>query len=117
MAKANKKTQPKSGMIVKIKNLMPGLKRKKSTPGRAFKDALAAKKSSRMPLIQNEDPAHSPGHRKLKIKTSAKSKKTKPQNESAENNMARNNRIQQTESNQRRVITGAALGKTGRHLA
>jgi hypothetical protein len=117
MAKAKKKLQPKTGLMDKIKDLLPTSKRKKATPGRAYKNALAAKKSGRFEMTQNEDPAHSPGHRKLKFKASPKGKKNKPQNESAENNMARNSRIQQKESNQRRVITGAAIGKYGRRLA
>lgn len=117
MAKAKKKTQRKTGLMEKIKDLMPKKTRKKSSGARAYKNALANKKPGRMPIAENPDPAHALGHRRLSVKASPKGKKTRVQDESAENNMARNDRIKRNESNQRRIITGAAVGKTGRQLA
>lgn len=63
----------------------------------------------------NIDPAHSPGHRKLKRKdqfTDSSGVKTHLQ-KSAIENMSNSQKIRRTNVN-RRIITGAAVGKTGR---
>ncbi len=114
MATTKKKTtkaKAKTGLISKIKSLVKG---KKASPGRAYKNALKTKKSTRLTIADEADPAHAPGHRNLKIKTGKGGKKNRAQDESSLNNMTGNARIAKTESNQRRLITGAALGKTGR---
>lgn len=61
------------------------------------------------------DKAHQPGHRKMKIAGigEATSDKTRIQ-ESALNNLTKGDLVRRKNSNNRRIITGAALGKTGR---
>ncbi len=64
-----------------------------------------------------KDPAHKPGHRKMNLKDKLEKHtgpKNQPQDESALNNMARNDIIYQTSGTNRRIISGAAIGKTGR---
>ncbi len=106
MAKAKKKTTRKTGLLNKLKTLLP---RKKATPGRAIKDALKNKKSTRLAMTAKEDPAHAPGHRKLPVDAATNSKIT-----GAQTKIPGDIRVSRTESNQRRIITGAALGKSGR---
>ncbi len=95
-------------------------KSKKATAKRAKTNAKPIeKKTGNGPAfnLEKKDVAHSPGHRKMNIQKEFSHKsgmKTEPQNESAMNYMARNDSIKRTTSSQRRVITGAALGKTGR---
>lgn len=114
MATTKKKTtkaKAKTGLISKIKSLVKG---KKASPGRAIKNALKTKKSTRLAISETEDPAHAPGHRKMNLKNKEGGKKNRAQDESSLNNMTRSARIAQNESNQRKVITGAAVGKAGR---
>lgn len=62
-----------------------------------------------------QDPAHSPGHRKMNIKdnfASTTGSKTQTQG-SAAKHLARADKIKQTSATNRRIITGAAIGKTG----
>ncbi len=62
------------------------------------------------------DPAHMPGHRKMNIKEKFETptgSKNQAQNASALNNMSRADRVKRTSSTNRRIITGAAVGKTG----
>lgn len=63
------------------------------------------------------DPAHSPGHRTMNLKKQFKKEhtgpKTQPQNESARNHMTRAAGFKRTAATNRRIITGAAVGKTG----
>ena len=63
-----------------------------------------------------EDPAHMPGHRKMNLKEQFQKggSKTRPQNDSARNHMTRENNFKRTSAANRRIITGAAVGKTGR---
>lgn len=54
----------------------------------------------------SQNVAHSPGHQKMNLKSH-------PQNSSAMNNMAGDDIIHRNESPQRRIISGASLGKKG----
>lgn len=79
------------------------------------KTKQAAKKKKPEPLFKSEihDPAHSPAHRKLNISDNYpehSGAKVHIQ-ESALNNLAN---VKRSHSKNRRIITGAAVGKTGR---
>lgn len=102
---------------------------KKSTPKKSLKDRLMggvaslvkAKKTNRVvsepkvksstphfvnPMMAEQDPAHSPGHRRMNVKSnfdSTSGTKTRPQNESAMNRMADSDRISRNNM-QRRII-------------
>jgi hypothetical protein len=99
----------------KLKSKKATAKREKTNVKPATQGATI-KKAGGFDLNQ-KDLAHSPGHRKINLQNEFSHKsgiKTEPQNASAQNNMARDNRIKRTNSSHRRIITGAALGKTGR---
>lgn len=106
-----------------------GAAAKKSTPKKSLKDRLVdgvarlvkAKKTTQTsseqkvtsanphfvnPMMADQDPAHSPGHRRMNVKSGFDSNsgtKTRPQNESALNRMADSDRISRNNM-QRRII-------------
>jgi|GEM_PF-2989733 len=109
--KNSQKAKRKPGLLSKIKALVPG---KKASPGRAYKDALENKKSTRLPLIKSKDPAHQPGHRRLSLKDKMPDQQTFMADDATASKVVRKDRLAQNKTNQRRVITGAAIGKSGR---
>lgn len=79
---------------------------------------MSSKEEVRMAIPEKQSPSstQSPNAgNKGKITEAAHSHggKSQPQNESAMNRMANSDQIHRTESPQRKIITGAALGKTG----
>jgi len=79
------------------------------------KTSSKSKPAKSKPLNDN-NPAHSPGHRKLNIIDNFpehSGAKVHIQ-ESAVNNLANVDKMKRVNSKNRRIITGAALGKTGR---
>lgn len=59
------------------------------------------------------DPAHSPGHRTMNLKaTNSQGLRRK----GPKSKMTREDQVQRTSATNRRIITGAALGKAGRLL-
>lgn len=88
-------------------------KKSKTTTTRKKRAKVGVK--SRMPELADSiymssatDPAHSPGHRKMNLKDGAHAQKRGPQTR-----MTKADKIQRTSATNRRIITGAALGKTG----
>jgi len=115
-AKNSAKPRKKPGIVAKLKGLVKG---KKATPRRAIKNVVKAKKKSEPRRRVNPEellnPAQSPGHRKMNLKAQ-KGKpgaKVVPQNDSALNNMARDERITRNINPMRRIISGASLNKKG----
>ena len=97
-----------------------GLLSKKKTSTREKKNTKAVQpmvaKPNSFNLIEL-DPVHSPGHRKMNLKSKfdeARGVKLSSQNVSTIKNIAASNRVQRIFTRNRRVITGATLGKTGR---
>ena len=94
-------------------------KTKKKSKKKAAKKATkkVAKKVARKVARKTvkADKAHQPGHRKMKIAgiEEATSQKTKIQ-ESALIALNKSDLVRRNTSKNRRIITGAALGKTGR---
>ncbi len=90
-------------------------KTKKKSKKKAAKKAAkkVTKKVARKTV--KADKAHQPGHRKMKIAgiEEATSQKTKIQ-ESALIALNKSDLVRRNTSKNRRIITGAALGKTGR---
>lgn len=102
--KSVKKTRKKASAVK--------AKAKKSTTKR--KKAAAPKSEFISPAQQS--PAHRPGHRKLNVSdnfTDKQGAKVHIQ-DSALNQMTRADQIRRTSKTNRRIITGAAVGKTGR---
>ena len=102
--KKKAKTSRKNAVIKKAKAF---LSRKKTKKASARKPASASLADS---LYMNaaSDPAHSPGHRKMNLKENSRAEKRGPKNR-----MTRADKVQRTSATNRRIITGAALGKTG----
>lgn len=117
--KAKKKTaakkKPKSKKKASKLNTRIG---QKATTSQAKKNtAPKFQEKSAFFSTTEKDPAHRPGHRKMNLKDQLAKQSgdtNQPQNQSAMNNMSRANRIQRQSAANRRIITGAALGKTGR---
>lgn len=86
------------------------------------KSTLSALKKKKPPVSENtnvsdvNNPSHRFGHRKLNIIENfpEHSGSKVHLQESAVNNMANSDRIKRTNSSNRKVITGATIGKTGR---
>lgn len=99
------KTSSKPGLLSKIIGLIPGTK---SSPKRANKNmaALKSKPAPKAAARPAKDPAHAPGHKRINVKKSSSENgpNNRPQNDSARNQMARDSRIAQKESQQRRII-------------
>lgn len=98
-AKAKKKVKKKSA-------------RKRTVQKKLFAEMPAKK------MILSTDKAHSPGHRKLGDKNKKPMKengwKKNQLQESAINTAANSDIIRKHNSRHRRIISGAAIGKTGR---
>ncbi len=73
------------------------------------------RKKTKKKATKKADKAHQPGHRKMKIAgiEEATSQKTRIQ-ESALIALNKSDLVRRNTSKNRRIITGAALGKTGR---
>lgn len=93
--KKKAKTSRKKAVIKKVRK---SAKPKSSSESSA--ESLYMKTSS--------DPAHSPGHRKMNLKENAQA-----EIKGAKTQMTRADKIKRTSAMNRRIITGAALGKTG----
>lgn len=100
--KKKAKTSRKNAVITKAKAFLSRKKSKKKVTTR--KSAVVA---DSLYMISSSDPAHSPGHRTMDLKKNSRSEIKGPPN-----TMTKADRIKRTATN-RRVITGAALGKTG----
>lgn len=99
-----KKTVKKKSLLQKAKAI---LTKKKDKSGELADSQF---------MNADSDPAHMPGHRKMKLKDKfAKhtGSKNHAQDESSLNNMTRSAQIKRTSGTNRRIITGAAVGKTG----
>lgn len=103
--KKKAKSIRKNAVIKKAKTFLSRKKTKKVSA--ALKPTSTALADS---LYMNavSDPAHSPGHRKMNLKENSRAEKRGPKNR-----MTRADRVQRTSATNRRIITGAALGKTG----
>lgn len=99
-----KKPNRKNTVIKKAKAFLSRKKTKKTATRRASSKNLAES----VYMSPHSDPAHSPGHRKMNLK--ADSKKIK---KGSTSRITRADKIQRTSATNRRIITGAALGKTG----
>ncbi len=66
-------------------------------------------------IHSDSDPAHAPGHKKMNLRNQFEKtgQKNTSQNAQALNNMSASSKIKRTSSTNRRIITGAAIGKTG----
>lgn len=65
--------------------------------------------------VNTEDPSKAPGHRHLDIKSqSGANPADGNHSETARKNLTRADKVNRNSSAQRRIITGAAVGKTGR---
>jgi hypothetical protein len=116
-AKKSKAKKPSARSKVKAKPKIQAQSKKSLLNKKKPKDIKDSVPHSSFIHKESEDKAHSPGHRKLNVKDSfvengghVKSY----QQEAAVNNMSNSNRMRRHTSAQRRVITGAAIGKTGR---
>ncbi len=109
---ARKPAAQKSASVAKANN------GKKTTSPREKKNTpIIQPQKSALFTTTEKDPAHSPGHRKMNLKdkfAQTSGVKNQPQNMSAVNNMSRADLIQRQSGTNRRIITGAAMGKTGR---
>lgn len=108
-SKIIKKTRGKSSVKATAK-----AKSVKKAATRKRKKSVAPKSEFISP--QKQSPAHSPGHRKVNILdnfTEKHGSKVHLQ-DSAVNQMTRADQIRRTSRTNRRVISGAAVGKTGR---
>lgn len=108
-SKTTKKTRGKSTVKAKSKTNSA-----KKTATRKRKKSAAPKSEFISP--QQQSPAHSPGHRKVNILDNFTDKHgTKVHlQDSAVNQMTRADQIRRTSKTNRRIISGAAVGKTGR---
>lgn len=112
-SKALKKSSSKTKMLAKNKG-----RRKISTKGSAKKSKKVLVKPIVKPAIKSKtsDLAHSPGHKKLNKTdqfTDPRGQKDHLQ-QSAINNLSNADIIRKHNSRHRRIISGAAVGKTGR---
>lgn len=102
-------------MKKKVKPRQSTKAKKKASTTTARKKVTKASTKFRKPEINDSiymsnatDPAHSPGHRKMNLKDSSY-----PQKQAPQTRMTKADKIQRTSATNRRIITGAALGKTG----
>ena len=62
-----------------------------------------------------EDPSQAPGHRNIDLKKNSHPNPADAErSENARHNLTRADKVNQNKTSQRRIITGAAVGKTGR---
>ena len=113
---------------MKKKMLLKSLKKTSANTKKSFSKKNIKKVSARTSVKKNQtvlekpalrpkplDVAHSPGHRKLKTDTSVEPKGPKVHlQKAAVNNMSNSDIIRKHNSRHRRIINGAAIGKTGR---
>lgn len=123
MKKTKKKSKRLSSALAKNKKPLT----RKTSAVRKIKTAAAKKNTSSTDrrksyaLAESEfiasgaDPAHAPGHKKMNLRSQfdKTGHKSTPQNGRALNNMSAANKIKRTSATNRRIITGAAVGKTG----
>lgn len=100
--KAKAKTKPATRKTAKHASAKPAPKVKAVEP--------------RVSEIGNPDPAHRPGHRTINVEANFSGKKGAKVHlqDSAVNRMSRSDKIKRTSRTNRRIISGAAVGKTGR---
>jgi hypothetical protein len=103
--KKKTKTSRKNAVIKKAKAF---LSRKKSKKTSAYRKTESQNLADSLYMKTTKDPAHSPGHRKMNLKENSQAEKRGPKNR-----MTRADRVKRTSATNRRIITGAALGKTG----
>lgn len=117
---AKKKITAKSKKTTTKKSVASKAKPKKASPQKSTR----TKPTKKIPLIAPSEflpqtppnPSKKPGHRTLNLKDNFQERsgpKTHTQ-ESANQYMSRAEQIRRTSRTNRRVITGAAIGKTGR---
>jgi len=102
--KKKAKTSRQSAVIKKAKAFLSPKKTKKSAAKKSSSEGLA----DSLYMNTSSDPAHSPGHRKMNLKENSLIEKKGPNT-----TMTRADKIKRTSATNRRIITGAALGKTG----
>ncbi|AGH94577.1 hypothetical protein [Pseudobdellovibrio exovorus] len=115
--KTKSKAKPKSAAKTKIKSAkkIKSTAKKSGSPKRGQKKIPLIAPSEFLPQTP-PDPSKKPGHRTLNLKDNFQERsgaKTHTQ-ESANQYMSRAEQIRRTSRTNRRVITGAAIGKTGR---
>lgn len=109
------KTKKKTAKKISQKSVRSTAKRTLKT-----KKAQPAKKLESKPKVPvkplTPDPAHSPGHKKMQKtdKFTEHSRGNVHMQEAAANTVSKSEIIRKQNSRHRRIITGAAMGKTGR---
>lgn len=120
---ATKKTTAKANKKPSAKKTTLKAKKSKKSVTQVMREILEKQQAHHNPIqaellgeeVNSDDPAKAPGHRNLDIKgTSSANPADSARSESARQNLTRADKVNRNTSAQRRIITGAAVGKTGR---
>lgn len=97
------------------KNAIKKTVKKTTAKAKKIPRAKASALAESLYIGAGSDPAHAAGHKKMNIRDQFKKAgyKNKAQDEHSLNHMAASDKIKRTSSTNRRIITGAAIGKTG----